>query len=132
MMFQDIKRAFFNAHARRPVYVQLPPEDNEEGKRGWLLKSLYGTRDAARNWEEEYSSYLESIGFIRGISTPSVFYHKAREVRAVAHGDDFTFLGWREQLNWVRAEVMKKYEIKFELTGPTAVGNKSVRILNRV
>ena len=69
----DVKRAFFNAHARRPVYVQLPPEDNEEGKRGRLLKSLCGTRDAARNWEEEYPSYLESIGFIRGISTPSVF-----------------------------------------------------------
>ena len=55
LMFIDIKRAFFNAQARRPVYVQLPPEDNEEGKCGRLLKSLYGTRDAARDWEEEYS-----------------------------------------------------------------------------
>ena len=98
-MFIDIKRAFLNAHARRSVYVQLPPEDSEEGKCGRLLKSLHGTLDAARNWEEEYSSYLESIGFIRGISTPSVFYHESREIRVVAHGDDFTLLGWREQLN---------------------------------
>jgi len=132
LMFIDIKRAFFNAQARRPVYVQLPPEDEEEGMCGRLLKSLYGTRDAARNWEEEYSGYLESIGFIRGISTPSVFYHETRELRVVVHGDDFTFLGWKEQLNWVRAEMMKRYEIKFELMGPAAGDNKSVRILNRV
>ena len=50
LMFIDVKRAFFNAHAKRSVYVQFPPEDNEEGKRGRLLKSLYGTRDAARNF----------------------------------------------------------------------------------
>ena len=91
--FIDIKRAFFNAHARRSVYVQLTPEDNAEGKRWQLRKSLYGARDAARNWQEEYSSYLEPIGFIRGILTPSVFYHESREIRVVVHGDDFIFFG---------------------------------------
>ena len=50
----------------------------------------------------------------------------------VVHGDDFTFLGWMEQLNWVRAGITKRHEIKFELMGPAAGGNKSVRILNRV
>ena len=50
----------------------------------------------------------------------------------VVQGDDFIILGWREQLNWVRAEMMKKYEIKFELMGPAARDNQSVRILNRV
>ena len=39
LMLIDIKRAFFNAQARRPVYVQLPPEDEEEGMCGRLLKS---------------------------------------------------------------------------------------------
>ena len=61
-----------------------------------------------------------------------MFYHESREIRVVVHGDDFTFLGWREQLNWVRAEMMKRYEIKSELMGPAAGDNKSVRILNRV
>ena len=65
----------------------------EEGKRGRLLKSLYGTRDAARNWQGEYSSYLEPFGFIRGISTPSVFYHESREIRVVVRGDDFHLFG---------------------------------------
>ena len=105
LMFVDIKRAFLNANARRAVYVVLPPEDYKEGMCGRLLKSLYGTRDAARNWEEEYSTYLQSIGFLRGVSSPSVFYHPTREVRVVVHGDDFTFLGWRGQLLWARGEM---------------------------
>ena len=49
-----------------------------------------------------------------------MFYHESREIRVVVHGDDFTCLGWREQLNWARAEMMNRYEIKSELMGPAA------------
>ena len=45
--FIDVRRAYFHASARRDVFVALPPEDGEEGMRGRLLKSMYGTRDAA-------------------------------------------------------------------------------------
>ena len=61
-----------------------------------------------------------------------VFYHETRELRVVVHGDDFVILGWRQQLDWVRSEIMKTYEIKFEMMGPAAGDDKSVRILNRV
>ena len=36
------------------MYVKLPEEDYEEGMCGMLLKSMYGTRDAAQNWEWSY------------------------------------------------------------------------------
>ena len=49
--FIDVKRAYFYAPAKRDVYVKLPPEDFEEGMCGKLVKSMYGTRDAALNWE---------------------------------------------------------------------------------
>ena len=51
--FIDVRRAYFHAKARRPVYVQLPEEDKEEGQCGRLNKALYGTRDAAQSWEHE-------------------------------------------------------------------------------
>ena len=96
-----------------------PPEDYKEGMCGRLLKSLYGTRDAARNWEEEYSTYLQSIGFLRGISSPSVFYHPTREIRVVVHGGDFTFLGWRGQLLWARGEMETvRNQARFDRTRP--------------
>ncbi len=58
--------------------------------RGKLLKSMYGTRDAAPNWEEEYSSTMIEIGFRQGKSSPCVFYHAGK---GMIHGDDFTTLG---------------------------------------
>ena len=51
--FIDISRAYFQADALRDVYVQLPDEDAEPGMCGKLVKSMYGTRDAAQNWGEE-------------------------------------------------------------------------------
>jgi hypothetical protein len=91
--FIDISRAFFHADARREVFVDLPPEDSEEGMCGMLKKSLYGTRDAPQNWEFEYCSFMKELGFSSGKASPCVFYHEPRNLRCVVHGDDFTLLG---------------------------------------
>ena len=60
---------------------------------GKLLKSMYGTRDAAQNWEECYASAHLEMGFEQGKASTCVFYHKDRDVIVVIHGDDFTALG---------------------------------------
>ena len=61
--FIDVKRAYFHARAKLEVYVNLPEEDNTPGMCGKLLKAMYGTRDAAQNWESEYVEFLNSLGF---------------------------------------------------------------------
>ena len=48
--FIDVRKAYFNAPARRAVYVDLPTEISEPGTCGRLLRSLYGTRGVAQNW----------------------------------------------------------------------------------
>ena len=106
--FIDVRRAYFHAPARRLVYVNLPPEDDQPGMCGKLVKAMYGTRDAAQNWEHAYSEFLESIGFVSGRATPCMFWHKSRDIRLVAHGDDFTNLGSREQLDWLRGEIARR------------------------
>ncbi len=60
----DVKRAYFYAKSRRPVYVEIPIEDFEDGDEkmvGKLNFSLYGTCDAARNWSREYTRSLAEI-----------------------------------------------------------------------
>ena len=55
LMHVDICRAYFYAKARREVYIQLPDEDFQDGDEeccGKLDFSMYGTRDAANNWEQ--------------------------------------------------------------------------------
>ena len=111
--FIDVRRAYFHARARREVYVQLPEEDYSEGQCGRLLKAMCGTRDAAQNWEFEYREWLESIGFARGKATPCAFHHKARDIRLVVHGDDFTVLAAEEDLDWFRRKIMKYMKSSF-------------------
>ena len=82
--------------------MELCDEDWEEGMCGRLVKSMYGTRDAAFNWETAYSEFMEGIGFNRGRASPCVFYNKERNIRGVIHGDDFTMLGKEEQLDWFK------------------------------
>jgi hypothetical protein len=100
-------RAYFHAKIRRLVYIRLPEEDNQEGMCGRLVKAMYGTRDAAQNWEMEYVEFMESIGFRRGQSTPCIFWHKENGLRAVIHGDDFTLLGNEAALNWFRERIAR-------------------------
>ena len=104
--FVDVRRAYFHAKSRRRVFVQLPAEDSEEGMCGELDKAMYGTRDAAQNWEHEYCEFM-GIGFKSGKSSPCAFYHEEREIRAVIHGDDFTILGWEASLDWYRQQIGK-------------------------
>ena len=100
---------------------------------GKLVKSMYGTRDAAQNWEEEYTGFMEEIGFDKGLGSPCVFYHDDRKLRAVIHGDDFTISGKENQLNWFKENINNKFEVKFKARlGPEENDDKSVRVLNRV
>ena len=94
---------------------------------------MYGTRDAAQNWETAYAEFMESIGFRRGRTSSCVFWHEQRELRVVIHGDDFTILGWEKELDWFRTKVESRFECKHRgRIGPGDQDSKSIRILNRV
>ena len=71
IMIDDVARAFFEAKAIRTVCVELPAESvTEEDRRqdmvGLLKMSLYGTRDAATNWQDEVAKEMQKWGFKRG------------------------------------------------------------------
>ena len=128
----DVRRAYFHAMARRDVYVDLPEEDGSPGMCGKLIKSLYGTRDAAQNWENEYINFMKEVGFDSGISSPCIFEHKLGGIKAVVHGDDFTLTGTRNDLDWLKSRMESKFEIKHKGRMGPRPDMKSVRILNRV
>ena len=91
LIFIDIKRAYMYAPEMREIYVELPTQDADHGMCGKLNKSMYGTRGAAQSWEGHYSHiYIDVLGFEQGRASPCCFYHKARDLRVVVCGDDFT------------------------------------------
>ena len=96
----DVPRAYFYAPARRRVFVELPPEDYQPGDEhmcGLLQYSLYSTRDAAQNWEEELTSTLSDLKLTRRVACPCVWrgHIKGEHVVATVHGDDITIGGER-------------------------------------
>ena len=74
----DVKRAYCYAPARREIFIEIPMEDWEPGDELKVAKlnfSVYGTRDAAQNWTEEYTKKLVDLGFAAGVATPCHFLH---------------------------------------------------------
>ena len=86
VMINDVSRAFFEAPIGRNVCIELPEEDLEDGDVeqdmvGLLKQSLYGTRDAAANFQKEVRKFMKSIGFKDGRYNPCTYRHPHRDLR---------------------------------------------------
>ena len=135
LLYADVSRAYFYAPTSRPVYVQLPEEDREPGDEnmcGKLRVSMYGTRDAAMNWATEYGETLKKAGFVQGKTSPCLFFHEAKNVAIMVHGDDFVAVGDPANLASTEAALREKYKIKTETLGSAEKDVKEVRILNKI
>ena len=101
---------------------------------GLLHYSLYGTRDAAQNWEEELASTLSDLKLTRGIACPCVWQCciKGEQKVATVHGDEKTIRGERSAVEFLVNMTSRTYEIKKQVIGEDADLEKSGRILNRV
>lgn len=113
-MFVDVKRAHFVSDATRELFVELPEEIRRAGedKVGRLLKTLYGTRDAASNWERPIRKVMESLGFVCAMGTPCNFLRAKRNLRCTVHGDDFVTLGPVSELKKLAQELKAKWMIE--------------------
>ena len=79
--------------------IELPEGDGggpSSRQCGLLRKSLYGTCDAAQNWDCELGGFLEEIGLRRGLASTCLYSEDARGISASVHGDDVTVKASRE------------------------------------
>ena len=131
----DVSRAHFYAKAEREVYIQLPREDprsNDKDTCGRLLKTMYGTLDAADRWSEHYSGILMAHGFERGKASPCQFIHPAWGVRLIVHGDDFIMVTKRAGREKTLKVLQDHFEIKHNTAGPIQGMDKELRVLGRI
>ena len=134
MMFVDVKKAHLVPVCEEDVYIDLPSEagcaSDECGK---LVHWLYGCRKAGQAWEDHYSRILGEAGFSHRVGSPVAFHHKIREMWWVVHGDDFSFVGYDQDLDFIEGLLKQKYEVK--IRGRLGPGQKDVQeidILGRV
>ena len=100
IMINDVSRAFFEAPMQRNLCIELPEEDmTEEDKKndmvGYLHQSLYGTGDAAANFQLEVKKTMRKIGFRVGKYNPCTYYHPRLQLKTLVHGDDFVIVARR-------------------------------------
>ena len=117
----DISRAHFYAEAVRDVYIQLPRGDPRHGEAdlcGKLRRTMYGTLDAAEQWAIHYTSVLTRAGFRQGVSSPCHFWHEARDLWVLVHGDDFLSVGASQDQFWLENTLKAVYELKCSQAGP--------------
>ena len=134
LSFVDIRKAYFNGIPKRPVYMMFPREmglpSNMVGK---LVRCAYGTRDAGAIWEDTYRGALEEMGFISGMASPCCFHHPTRKLQLVVHGDDFTTLGVKKEIDWFEQTLANHFELKLRgRLGENCTGVQQLRILNRI
>ena len=137
IMLNDVARAFFEARARRKVCIEIPEEDRTNADRGkdlvgLLNMSLYGTRDAARNWQEEVARMMREWGFRQGMYSPCLYIHPQWGIRTLVHGDDFVSTGDRGPMARFRAALEARFKIKTQVLGAEADEMDEARVLNRI
>jgi transposase InsO family protein len=71
----DFDTAFLNANVEEDIYMEQP-EGFHQGSSDMvckLIKSIYGLKQASRNWNQEIDSFMKTINYTPLISDPCVY-----------------------------------------------------------
>lgn len=133
--FKDVRRAYFHACATEEIFCELPAElaGKFPGCIVLLLKSLYGTRSAAKNWQMEVTRFFVDVcKFVQAASSPCLYYHFEEDIAALVHGDDIYLLSDQVGLDYVEPRMRETWPLKENATlGPDEHDDKLVQTLNR-
>ena len=116
------------------MFIDIPDEDEDalEGEVGQLQLCLFGTRDAAKEWQKTLPRHLVSIGFSAGKCHTSIFHHHGPNVKLLVHGDDYFSSGHTDDLNCVADKLTTAYEIQTQRIGNGPGRELEGKILNRI
>lgn len=113
----DVNNAFLHGDLDEDVYMKVPQGfGKQDDKRVCKLrKSLYGLKQASRNWYKKFTSFLKSLGFKQSVADHSLFVFKKEEVFIVAliYVDDVIIAGNDEiKIQEIKGRLDKEFSIK--------------------
>lgn len=85
----DIKNAFTESHLKETIYLQ-PPQglDVKKGYVWQALRSLYGLKQAARDWNRLLKKELLGWGYVQSLADPCLFTHPDKSTKLLVYVDD--------------------------------------------
>ena len=116
----DLVSAFLHVLADKPFYTRFPKGHPEEfdvhGRRQAMRwrKLLYGKGNASRGLWHDMAAFLLSIGFVQQNDVDQcLFVHSERSIDLGLYVDDIEAAANNEQLEWLKEQFQKRYEIKW-------------------
>jgi len=74
----DVETAFLYGVMDAPVYISQVAGFEQKGRENWvwkLKKSLYGTKQASRQWQQHLNGTLQKLGITHSILDSSLYFY---------------------------------------------------------
>ena len=112
-----MNNAFLNGDLHEDVYMKIPQGFGQTGDSRVckLQKSLYGLKQASRNWYQKFTTFLQGLGFKQSRADHSLFLFDTKHlfVAALIYVDDVIILGDNlEKYNKSKDALMKSLASK--------------------
>jgi hypothetical protein len=115
MVHLDVKTAFLNCKLNETIYMSLPYGlniENKENKVCHLQKSVYGLKQASRNWNEGVHKDLTSFGLKQNKNDSCIYYKHSKDcmifVSVYVH-DFFIFCNNKTELSRLKESLMNTF-----------------------
>ncbi|GJS97691.1 putative RNA-directed DNA polymerase [Tanacetum coccineum] len=93
----DVNNAFLHGDLDKEVYMKIPQgfSNDNETRVCRLRKSLYGLKQASRNWYHKFTTFLRSLNFRQSKADHSLFIYETGSIMVVVliYVDDVIIIG---------------------------------------
>ncbi len=115
----DVTTAFLNGDLEETIYVDQPLgfiTGDSKTLKCRLQKSLYGLRQAPRQWHLKLKTTLEELGFVQSNSDPALFYTRSEDgsvLHLLMWVDDIVLASSNlELIKKVKADIGSRFQVK--------------------
>lgn len=109
----DVKHAFLNPKLAIQQYMEMPEGFRQKGMIFKILRGLYGLKQSAFHWYDDFKATLKNNGFFPTVSDVCVYTNKEKDVFVLLHVDDFFVMGPHlAKIDNLMRALEKAYEIK--------------------
>ncbi|KAI3723909.1 hypothetical protein L2E82_35671 [Cichorium intybus] len=113
----DVNNAFLHGDLDEDVYMKVPQGflNVEENRVCKLHKSIYGLKQASRNWYQKFTKALISDNFRQSKADHSMFVYKTEKIHIIAliYVDDILLMGNDiQKIEEVKTNLQNKFSIK--------------------
>lgn len=110
----DVNNAFTESILKETIYMKPPPGvDIPPGQCFRILRSLYGLKQAARDWNQYCVKELKKLGFIQSEADPCLLTLPSKKLIILVYVDDVTIAAPElSSIQWFKEEFGKVFKIK--------------------